>query len=127
MDTPGYDIASVTGKVAGGAHMVLFTTGKGTPSGSCIAPVLKISSNNGVFQRMRDDIDISAGDVLEGTKTLKEVGDEIVELITRVANGEPAKAEYYNIQEFAIPNISVVKKEVLHDKMARLNDYRFMA
>jgi len=64
---------------------------------------------------------------LEGTKTLKEVGDELVELITRVANGEPAKAEYYNIQEFAIPNISVVKKEVLHEKMARLNDYRFMA
>jgi altronate dehydratase large subunit len=127
MDTPGYDIASVTGKVAGGAHMVLFTTGKGTPSGSCIAPVLKISSNNRVFQSMHDDIDISAGDVLEGTKTLKEVGDELVELIGRVANGEPAKAEYYNIQEFAIPNISVVKKEVLHEKMARLNDYRFMA
>lgn len=126
MDTPGYDIASVTGKVAGGAHMVLFTTGKGTPSGSCIAPVLKISSNNRVFESMHDDIDISAGDVLEGTKTLKEVGDELVDLIMRVADGEQAKAEYYNIQEFAIPNISVVKKEVLHEKMARLNDYRFM-
>ena len=71
MDTPGYDISSVTGKVAGGAHMVLFTTGKGTPTGSPVAPVIKISSNNRTFRHLNEDIDMTAGDVMEGTKTLK--------------------------------------------------------
>lgn len=106
--------------------MVLFTTGKGTPTGSSIAPVLKISSNNQTFQHLNEDTDISAGDVLEGTKTLKQVGEEIVDLVISVAQGHQAKGEYYNIQEFAIPNVSVVKKEVIHAKLAKLNDFRFI-
>lgn len=126
MDTPGFDIASVTGKVAGGAHMVLFTTGKGTPTGSSIAPVIKISSNNKTFQHLNEDTDISAGDVLEGTKTLKQVGVEIADLVMDIARGKEAKGEYFNIQEFAIPNVSVVKKEVIHAKLAQLNDFRFV-
>lgn len=126
MDTPGFDIASVTGKVAGGAHMVLFTTGKGTPTGSSIAPVVKISSNNKTFRHLSEDTDISAGDVLEGTKTLKQVGVEIADLVMDIARGKEAKGEYFNIQEFAIPNVSVVKKEVIHAKLAKLNDFRFM-
>lgn len=127
MDTPGYDISSVTGKIIGGAHMVLFTTGKGTPSGSAIAPVLKVSSNNRVFREMPDDIDISAGDVLEGTKSLRLVGEELVDLVLRTARGEQAKAEYFAIQEFAIPNVSVLRKEVLHAEMEKRNDLRFLA
>jgi altronate dehydratase large subunit len=119
MDTPGFDIASVTGKVAGGAHMVLFTTGKGTPTGCSIAPVAKISSNNRIFHKLREDMDLSAGDILEGKKTLKAVGEEILDLVIRVARGENVKAEYYNVQEFAIPNVSVVKKEVLHHEMEK--------
>lgn len=126
MDTPGYDISSVTGKVAGGAHMVLFTTGKGTPTGSCVAPVIKISSNNATFQRLNEDIDMSAGDVLEGTKTLKQIGLEIIKRVIDTANGLPAKAEYFNIQEFAIPNVSVIRKEAIHAKLAELNDFRFL-
>jgi altronate dehydratase large subunit len=126
MDTPGFDIASVTGKVAGGAHMVLFTTGKGTPTGSSIAPVLKISSNNKTFHHLNEDTDMSAGDVLEGTKTLRQVGKEIAQLVMDVARGKQAKGEYYNIQEFAIPNVSVVKKEVIHAELAKLNDFRFV-
>lgn len=126
MDTPGFDIASVTGKVAGGAHMVLFTTGKGTPTGSSIAPVVKISSNNRTFKHLNEDTDISAGDVLEGTKTLQQVGVEIADLVMEIARGKEAKGEYFNIQEFAIPNVSVVKKEVIHAKLAKLNDYRFV-
>lgn len=126
MDTPGYDISSVTGKVAAGTHMVLFTTGKGTPTGSAVAPVAKISSNNKTFEAMRNDIDMSAGDILDGTRTIAEVGDEIVDLVLAIARGKEAKAEYFNVQEFAIPNVSVVRKEVLHRKMAELNDYRYL-
>jgi altronate dehydratase large subunit len=126
MDTPGYDISSVTGKVAGGAHMVLFTTGKGTPTGSPVAPVIKISSNNRTFRHLNEDIDMSAGDVMEGTKTLKEVGREIFQRVIDTAGGMAAKAEYFNIQEFAIPNVSVIRKEVIHAKLAEQNDFRFL-
>ncbi len=126
MDSPGFDISSVTGKAAAGAHMVLFTTGKGTPTGSAVAPVAKISSNNKTFEAMRDDIDLSAGDILEGTKTIAEVGGEIVDLVMSIARGADVKAEYFNVQEFAIPNVSVVRKEVIHRKLAELNDYRYL-
>lgn len=126
MDTPGFDVASVTGKVAGGAHMVLFTTGKGTPTGSSIAPVIKISSNNETYRNLREDIDLSAGDILEGTKTHQQVGREILNYVGLVANGTHAMAEYFNIQEFAIPNVSVVKKEAIHKRLAEQNDFRYL-
>lgn len=126
MDSPGFDISSVTGKVAAGAHMVLFTTGKGTPTGSAVCPVAKISSNNRTFQAMRDDIDLTAGDILEGTKTIAQVGREIFEMVISIANGVQVKSEYFNVQEFAIPNISVVRKEVIHRKLLEMNDYRYL-
>jgi altronate dehydratase large subunit len=63
---------------------------------------------------------------MEGTKTLKEVGREIVQRVIDTANGLPAKAEYFNIQEFAIPNVSVIRKEVIHAKLAEQNDFRFL-
>lgn len=63
---------------------------------------------------------------LEGTKTIQQVGHEIFELVMDIARGKEAKGEYFNIQEFAIPNVSVVKKEVLHAQMAANQDFRFM-
>jgi altronate dehydratase large subunit len=64
--------------------------------------------------------------VLEGTKSLRQVGEELVDLVMRTARGEQAKAEYFQIQEFAIPNVSVLRKEVLHAEMIKRNDLRFM-
>jgi altronate dehydratase large subunit len=75
---------------------------------------------------LNEDIDMSAGDVLEGSKTLKEIGREIVQRILDTANGLPAKSEYFNVQEFAIPNVSVIRKEVIHAKLAEQNDFRFL-
>jgi len=92
MDTPGSDIFSLTGMAAGGAQMLIFTTGRGTPAGFPIAPVIKIASNSLLFQRMNDDMDLNAGDILEGL-SIQDAGGRLVEFIARVANGEETKAE----------------------------------
>ena len=102
MNTPGRDIVSVTAKVAGGAQVVGFTTGRGTPVGCPIAPVLKICGNSFTSMNMADNIDIDAGVVIEGTKTIPEVGKEIFQEIIDVANGKLTKAEQLGIGDFAI-------------------------
>jgi altronate dehydratase large subunit len=92
MNTPGSDIFSITGMVAGGAQMVLFTTGRGTPAGFPIAPVLKIASNSRVFEQMPDDMDFNAGRVVDGI-TIQEFGAELTDAVKDVANGKQTKAE----------------------------------
>ncbi len=104
MDTPGNDPESVTGMVAGGANLVLFTTGVGTPVGSPVAPVVKISSNTRMYQRMSDFIDIDAGKVIEGTP-VETVAEEIFEFLLNVCNGTQAAAEVNKCREFAINRI----------------------
>jgi altronate dehydratase large subunit len=69
---------------------------------------------------------MSPGDVLEGTRTLKQIGREIMERVIETANGLQAKSEYFNIQDFAIPNVSVIRKEAIHARLAEQNDFRFM-
>jgi altronate dehydratase large subunit len=69
---------------------------------------------------------MSAGDVLEGTRALKQIGREIMERVIETANGLQAKSEYFNIQDFAIPNVSVIRKEAIHARLAEQNDFRFM-
>ncbi len=91
MDAPGYDVESTAGVVAGGAQVVIFTTGRGNPIGFPIAPVIKVASTTRLFQSMEDDMDVDAGRVLE--KGIDEVGGEISQLMTRVLCGEPTKAE----------------------------------
>jgi altronate hydrolase len=92
--TPGNDVECVTAQVGSGANVVLFTTGLGTPTGNPIAPVIKISTNTGLAQRMQDIIDIDAGPIISGDKTVDEMGEAILELITRVASREvQTKAE----------------------------------
>lgn len=87
LNTPGNDVESTTAMVGSGATMVLFTTGLGTPTGNPIAPVIKVSSNSDLAQRMQDIIDIDTGSVINGSKTIEEVGDRIMEYIIAVASG----------------------------------------
>ncbi|HSK73216.1 MAG TPA: altronate dehydratase family protein [Pyrinomonadaceae bacterium] len=101
MQGPGYDQESTPALVAAGATVVVFTTGNGTTIGNAIAPVIKLASNNRVFEKMNGDIDISAGNIIEGTETIDEVGERVFEHIRRVASGEiPAKAETNKHREF---------------------------
>ena len=101
MQGPGYDQESTPGLVAAGATVVVFTTGRGTTIGNAIAPVVKLASNNGVFERMSRDLDLSAGNVIDGTETIDEVGARVFEHVRRVASGEvQAKAEEHKHREF---------------------------
>lgn len=102
MDTPGYDVDSVTGMTAGGAQIVVFTTGRGSPTGSPIAPVIKVSTNSRIYRRMPQHIDVDAGVILEGKGTLESVGREIFDQVLAVANGKPAAAELFGHKEFSI-------------------------
>ncbi|MEW9096873.1 MAG: UxaA family hydrolase [Clostridiaceae bacterium] len=102
MDTPGQDIESITGMVAGGAQLVLFTTGRGTPTGCPIAPVIKVTGNPETFVNMKDNIDINAGTIIEGHETIQDVGEKIFEEMLEVINGKYTKAESLNHREFGI-------------------------
>jgi len=104
MDTPGNDPESVTGMVAGGANLVLFTTGVGTPVGNPVAPVVKISSNTKMYQRMSDFIDIDAGNIIEGTR-VEAVAEEMFEFLLNVCNGTQTATEVNKCREFAINRI----------------------
>ncbi len=101
MDTAGNDLESVTGMVAGGAQVVVFTTGRGSPVGCPIAPVIKVASNTPMYERLKGDMDINAGAVLEG-EALAEVGLHIFREIVDVANGQETAAEVWGHHEFAI-------------------------
>jgi len=93
MDTPNHDAESTSGMVAGGCQVVLFTTGRGTPTGHPIAPVIKITGNSLSFQKMFDNIDINTGSVVDGSKTLREAGEDIFQELLAVASGKQTKAE----------------------------------
>jgi altronate hydrolase len=102
MQGPGYDQESTPGLVAAGAQIVGFTTGRGTTIGNAIAPVIKIASNTPTYERMRNDLDINAGLILDGEATIEEVGRLIFEELLKVASGKPCKAELNGHREFQI-------------------------
>lgn len=102
MDTPGHDIEQLTGMVAGGAQIVLFTTGRGTPTGSPIAPVIKIATNTRMFEEMGDNMDLNAGTVIEGKESIESVGRHILDEIELVASGKFTKAEILKQHDFGI-------------------------
>jgi altronate hydrolase len=86
--TPGNDVECVTAQVGAGANVVLFTTGLGTPTGNPIAPVVKISTNSQLAQRMPDIIDIDTGGIISGEKSIPQMGEEILERVIQIASGE---------------------------------------
>ena len=95
MDTPGYDPVSATGQVAGGANLICFTTGRGSAYGCSPSPSIKLSTNNILWERQSEDIDINCGEIVEGGVSIAEKGAEIFEAIIRVASGEKTKSETY--------------------------------
>jgi altronate hydrolase len=101
--TPGNDVESTTAEVGSGANVVLFTTGLGTPTGNPIAPVLKISSNTILYNRMPDIIDINTGTVIEGEETIEEAGERILDYVIKVASGEVVAKSVKNGQDDFIP------------------------
>lgn len=99
--TPGNDVEATTGKAASGATLILFTTGLGTPTGNPVCPTIKVSTNSALTKRMGDIIDIDTGPVIEGEKTIEEMGEEILEYCIKAASGEVIpKAVLLNQDDF---------------------------
>ena len=100
MDSPGYDPASVTGQIASGCNLVVFTTGRGSAFGSKPAPTVKVATNSEMFGRMTDDMDIDSGRVLSAGASVEEVGREIYDMWLRVASGEETKSEAQGLGDY---------------------------
>ncbi|MEN8248114.1 MAG: altronate dehydratase family protein [Bacteroidota bacterium] len=101
--TPGNDVESTTILAGAGANIILFTTGLGTPTGNAVSPVIKVSSNSELAERMDDIIDLDAGPIITGVKTIAEVGDELIELILEIASGTKNSKATLNNQNDFIP------------------------
>jgi len=102
MDTPGLDVESVTGMVGGGAQVVVFTTGLGTPTGNPVAPVIKITGNARTAASMADNIDLDVSTVLDGRETLDQAACRLFEEVLSVCSGRQTSAERLGFREFAI-------------------------
>lgn len=103
MDTPGFDPVSMTGLIAGGCNIGVFTTGRGSVYGCKPSPCIKVATNTPLYEHMIDDMDLNAGTIMDGTETLEQVGARIFEKILSVASGEKTKSEEAGIgdEEFA--------------------------
>jgi len=109
MDTPGYDPVSATGQIAGGANLVAFTTGRGSMFGSKPSPCIKLATNTAMFNHLEEDMDINCGEVVDGTKTLEEMGQAIFNLFLETASGKKTKSELLGLgdNEFVVWDIGI--------------------
>lgn len=105
MDTPGYDVESVTGMLAGGAQIFLFSTGRGTPVGCPIAPVIKVTGNPRTAERMRENIDLDASGLTLGRQSIEEIGDGLFALLRKTASGRKTASERLGHTEASITRI----------------------
>lgn len=105
MDTAGFDISSVTSMVAGGCNAVIFTTGRGTPTGNAIVPVLKVTANERTYQMMDDNMDVDLSAIIRGEKTYQEMGREMLSDIEAMCNGKMTKAETYGFSDIAVDHV----------------------
>lgn len=105
MDTAGYDISSVTSMVAAGCQVVVFTTGRGTPTGNAIVPVLKVTANERTYKNMEDNMDIDLSPIVRGEKTYEEMGKEMVGAIKDICNGKMTKAEAFGFSDIAVDHV----------------------
>ncbi len=105
MDTAGYDISSVTSMVAGGCQVIIFTTGRGTPTGNAIVPVVKVTANARTYRCMEDNMDVDLSPIVRGEKTAKEMGEELLQEIAAIANGKLTKAEAYGFSDIAVDHV----------------------
>lgn len=101
--TPGNDVESTTAEVASGANIVLFTTGLGTPTGNPVVPVVKLSSNSTLYNKMNDIIDINTGTIIEGEETIEQAGERILDYVIQVASGEVQVSAVRHGQDDFIP------------------------
>lgn len=103
MDTPGFDPVSATGQIAGGANLIAFTTGRGSCFGAKPSPSIKLATNSDLFTKMKEDMDLNCGKIIDGTKSLDEMGNEIFEYFIEVASGKKTKSEILSLgkHEFA--------------------------
>jgi altronate hydrolase len=99
MDSPGFDPMSATGQVASGANLIAFTTGRGSTFGCKPVPSLKLASNTALYERMRDDIDVNCGDIIDGTTSVAEKGREIFEALVAMASGKQSASELLGFGE----------------------------
>ena len=109
MDTPGFDPTSATGQIAGGANVIMFTTGRGSMFGAKPVPSIKLATNTPMYERLRDDMDINCGTILDGTQTLQESGEAIFARLLATASGERTKSEVLGLgdHEFVPWNIGI--------------------
>lgn len=105
MDTPGQDVESMAGMLAGGATVLVFTTGRGTPTGSPIAPVIKVTANGQTYRNMEDNIDMDLSTVISGEETIEQAGERIFAEMIEVARGRLTKSESLGHREFGIYRI----------------------
>ncbi len=105
MDTPGHDIEQLTAFAAAGVNITVFTTGRGTPTGSAVMPTIKVATNTEMATTLSDLIDMNSGTIADGTQTLEENGLQIYDLIIKVANGQLTKAEIGGHHEFNLSRL----------------------
>ena len=105
MDTAGFDISSVTSMVAGGCSLVVFTTGRGTPTGNAIAPVLKVTANSHTASWMEDNMDVDLSGIIAGELSIEEAGEMLLQKVDEICNGRLTKAEAYGFSDIAVDHV----------------------